>query len=228
MDQVITPSLQICHWNSNIRSPFSVAKFCIVEWFTQYFVSQGFVPAINAMAWYYEQFEQDYKQAVQMWERADLLESPDAALNLAVVHSQGLYPGKAADQVSLNTNCCLWQSNSTAILEHLVINGLSSQQFTAYQYYLKSAERGLIRGAVHLADIWTTGIPGRVNRRPEDAVLLATSLHIYFPLYVWFSSCLDWHVSLIDYRWVKWAAEHNGYLGSILRKALNSYLKSDM
>lgn len=42
-----------------------------------------------------------------MWEQADLLESPDAALNLAVVHSQGLYPGKAADQVSLSTKCCL-------------------------------------------------------------------------------------------------------------------------
>ncbi|XP_041796910.1 protein sel-1 homolog 3 isoform X2 [Chelmon rostratus] len=132
-------------------------------------MDQGFVPAINALAWYYEQFEQDYKQAVQLWERADLLECPDAALNLGVVHSQGLYPGKAADQ------------------------------FMAYQYYLRSAERGHVRGAVHLADIWTTGIPGRVNRRPSDAVL-----------------------------WVKWAAEHNGYLGSILRKALDSYLKSDM
>lgn len=169
-----------------------------------------------------------------MWEQADLLQSPDAALNLAVVHSQGLYPGKAADQVSLrqnviqNTKCCLWQSISTAILEHLVVNGLSSRQFTAYQYYLKSAERGQIRGAVHLADIWTTGIPGRVNRRPEDAVLLATSLYISFTSYIWFSfmSWLTCH--FIDYRWVKWTAEHNGYLGSILRKALNSYLKSDM
>ncbi|KAM8767898.1 LOW QUALITY PROTEIN: protein sel-1 homolog 3 [Acanthopagrus schlegelii] len=132
-------------------------------------MDQGFVPAISALAWYYEQFEQDYNTAVQLWEQADLLKCPEAALNLGVVHSLGLYPGKAADQ------------------------------FMAYQYYLKSAERGHIRGAVQLADIWTTGIPGRVNRRPSDAVL-----------------------------WVKWAAEHNGYLGSILRKALDSYLKSDM
>ncbi|XP_076591823.1 protein sel-1 homolog 3 [Chaetodon auriga] len=132
-------------------------------------MEKGFVPAITALAWYYEQYEQDYKQAVQLWEQADLLKCPEAALNLGVVYSQGLYPGQAADQ------------------------------FMAYQYYLKSAERGHIRGAVHLADIWTTGIPGRVNRRPSDAVL-----------------------------WVKWAAEHNGYLGSILRKALDSYLKSDM
>lgn len=60
---------------------------------------QGFVPAINALAWYYEQFKQDYRRAVELWERADLLLCPDAALNLGIVHSQGLYPGKAADQV---------------------------------------------------------------------------------------------------------------------------------
>ncbi|XP_078101734.1 protein sel-1 homolog 3 isoform X1 [Sander vitreus] len=132
-------------------------------------MDKDFVPAINALAWYYEHFEQDYEQAVQLWEKADLLECPEAAFNLGVMYSQGLYPGKAADQ------------------------------FMAYQYYLKSAERGHIRGAIHLASIWTTGIPGRVNRHPSDAVL-----------------------------WVKWAAEHNGYLGSILRKALDSYLKSDM
>ncbi|XP_056229263.1 protein sel-1 homolog 3 [Seriola aureovittata] len=137
--------------------------------FLQKAMDQGFVPAISALAWYYEQFEQDYKQAVQLWEKADLLESPDAALNLGVIYSQGLYPGKAADE------------------------------YMAYKYYLRSAERGNIRGALHLADSWTTGIPGRVNRRPSDAVL-----------------------------WVKWAAEHNGYLGSVLRKALDSYLKSDM
>ncbi|XP_071353270.1 protein sel-1 homolog 3 [Trachinotus anak] len=132
-------------------------------------MDQGFVPAINALAWYYEQFEQDYEQAVKLWEQADLLESPDAALNLGVIYSQGLYPGKAADQ------------------------------YMAYKYYLKSAERGSIRGALQLADFWTTGLPGHVNRRPSDAVL-----------------------------WVKWAAEHNGYLGSVLRKALDSYLKNDM
>ncbi|XP_070685648.1 protein sel-1 homolog 3 [Pempheris klunzingeri] len=132
-------------------------------------MDQGFVPAINALAWYYEQLERDYKQAVQLWEKADLLKCPEAAFNLGVMYSQGLYPGRAADQ------------------------------FMAYQYYLKSAERGHIMGAIHLADIWTTGLPGQVNRRPSDAVL-----------------------------WVKWAAEHNGHLGSILRKALDSYLKSDM
>uniref|UniRef100_UPI0037E75EAE protein sel-1 homolog 3 n=1 Tax=Semicossyphus pulcher TaxID=241346 RepID=UPI0037E75EAE len=132
-------------------------------------MDKDFVPAINALAWYYEQHERDYVKAVQLWEQADLLGSPDAALNLGVMHSQGLYPGKAPDQ------------------------------FLAYQYYLRSAERGHIRGGILLAEIWTTGLPGHVNRRPSDAVL-----------------------------WVKWAAEHNGYLGSILRKAMDSYLKSDM
>ncbi|XP_030008211.1 protein sel-1 homolog 3 isoform X2 [Sphaeramia orbicularis] len=132
-------------------------------------MDQGFAPAISALAWYYEQFEQNYEKAVELWEQADLLENPEAALNLGVMYSQGLYPGKAADQ------------------------------YLAYQYYLKSARRGHIRGAVLVADIWIIGIPGRVNRRPLDAML-----------------------------WVKWAAEHNGYLGSILRKGLESYLKSDM
>nr|XP_040048705.1 protein sel-1 homolog 3 [Gasterosteus aculeatus aculeatus] len=132
-------------------------------------MDQDFVPAINALAWYYEQFEHDYMRAVQLWQQADLLQSPDAAFNLGVVYSQGLYPGKVADQ-------CM-----------------------AYRYYLKSAERGHIRGAIHLASIWTTGLPGCVHRRPSDALL-----------------------------WVKWAAEHNGYLGSVLRKALDLYLKGDM
>uniref|UniRef100_A0A3Q1IED6 Uncharacterized protein n=1 Tax=Anabas testudineus TaxID=64144 RepID=A0A3Q1IED6_ANATE len=113
-------------------------------------MEKGFVPAINALAWYYEQFERDYKKAVELWEQADVLESPDAALNLAVMYSQGLYPGKAADQVS-------------STLKHLL---LYLQTFT---------------------------------ERPLDAVL-----------------------------WVKWAAEQNGYLGTILRKALDSYLRRDM
>ncbi|MEQ2303872.1 hypothetical protein AMECASPLE_021236 [Ameca splendens] len=132
-------------------------------------MEQGFVPAINALAWYYEQFEKDYQQAVQLWEKADFLGSPDAPLNLGVLHSQGLYPGKPANQ------------------------------YVAYKYYLKSAERGHMRGAAFLADIWATGIPDYVERRPSDAVL-----------------------------WVKWTAEQNGYLGIILRKALDSYLKSDL
>ncbi|XP_056138761.1 protein sel-1 homolog 3 [Lampris incognitus] len=132
-------------------------------------MEQGFSPAINALGWYYEQFEKDYERAVQLWEQADLHGSPDAAMNLGVMYSQGLYPGKAADQSM------------------------------AYKYYLKSAQRGHVSGAVHLADLWTTGIPGHVERRPSDAVL-----------------------------WAKWAAEHNGYLGKVLRRALDSYLESDM
>ncbi|XP_027900742.1 protein sel-1 homolog 3 isoform X2 [Xiphophorus couchianus] len=131
-------------------------------------MEQGFVPAVNALAWYYEQFEKDYQQAVALWEEADLLGSPDAPLNLGVLYSQGLYPGKPADQ------------------------------HVAYKYYLKSAERGHSRAAVFLADVWATGIPGYVERRPSDAV-----------------------------SWVKWTAEQNGYLGTVLRKALDSYLKSD-
>lgn len=63
-------------------------------------ILQGFAPAFNALAWYYEQYEQNYEQAVQLWEEADLLESPDAALNLGVIYSQGLYPGKPANQVN--------------------------------------------------------------------------------------------------------------------------------
>ncbi|XP_061576398.1 protein sel-1 homolog 3 [Cololabis saira] len=132
-------------------------------------MEQGFVPAFSALAWYYEQFKQDYEQAVQLWEKADLLESADAAFNLGVMYSQGLYPGKPANQ------------------------------YMAYKYYLKSANRGHIKGAIHLAETWTTGLPGYVKRHPSDAVL-----------------------------WVKWAAEQNGYLGSILQTALDSYLKSNM
>ncbi|KAG7479951.1 sel-1-like 3-like [Solea senegalensis] len=132
-------------------------------------MEQGFVPAFNALAWYYETFEQDYEKAVQLWEQADLLQSPDAALNLGVMYLQGLYPGRAANK------------------------------FMAYKYYLKAAERGHIRGAFLLAEMWSTGLPGFVDRRPADAVL-----------------------------WVKWASEHNGHLGSVLRKALDSYLIGDV
>uniref|UniRef100_A0A3B5L5T4 Uncharacterized protein n=1 Tax=Xiphophorus couchianus TaxID=32473 RepID=A0A3B5L5T4_9TELE len=102
-------------------------------------MEQGFVPAVNALAWYYEQFEKDYQQAVALWEEADLLGSPDAPLNLGVLYSQGLYPGKPADQV----------------------------------------------------------------RKHAKAHIPCTLV------------------------WVKWTAEQNGYLGTVLRKALDSYLKSD-
>ncbi|KAJ3590927.1 hypothetical protein NHX12_008875 [Muraenolepis orangiensis] len=128
---------------------------------------QGHVPATSALAWYYEQFERDYKRAVELWEEADLLGSPDAAMNLGVMHSQGKYPGKPVDQ------------------------------FMAYKCYLKSAQRGHVTGAVLLSGMLTRGIPGRLPRRPADAAL-----------------------------WSKWASEHNGYLGSVLRKALNSHLNN--
>lgn len=100
-----------------------------------------------------------------------------------------------------------------------------SWQFMAYNYYLKAAQRGNIRGATILADIWTISIPGYLLRRPEDAVLWAA---IPFDS---FSSqrpqCPSNFVSFIC-RWVKWAGEHNGYLGSILRTALDSFLSHDM
>lgn len=50
----------------------------------------------------------------------------------------------------------------------------------AYNYYLKAAQRGHIRGAIQVADIWNTGISGLVNRRPSDAVLLVTHPLMYF------------------------------------------------
>uniref|UniRef100_W5KXC4 Si:dkey-24p1.6 n=1 Tax=Astyanax mexicanus TaxID=7994 RepID=W5KXC4_ASTMX len=58
---------------------------------------QGFTPAITALGWYYEQYERNYKRAAELWEQADHLGNPDAAMNLGVLHSQGLYPGQAAD-----------------------------------------------------------------------------------------------------------------------------------
>lgn len=73
------------------------------------FLSKGFVPAITALAWYYEQYEHDYRKAVQLWEKADLLGCPDAALNLGVIHSLGLFPGKPASQVS-STVKLIWTS----------------------------------------------------------------------------------------------------------------------
>ncbi|MGH0164514.1 UNVERIFIED_CONTAM: hypothetical protein FKN15_047339 [Acipenser sinensis] len=102
---------------------------------------QDFVPAINALGWYYEHFEQDYERAVQFWERADEMGNPEAPFNLGVMYSLGLYPGKRADQ------------------------------FMAYKYYLKSARRAHTDGAIRLADVWIRGIPGLVPRLPLDAVL---------------------------------------------------------
>lgn len=50
---------------------------------------------------------------MQLWEQADLLKSPDAALNLGVMYSQGRYPGQAADQVSSSIN---------AFCDHLLVH----------------------------------------------------------------------------------------------------------
>ncbi|XDV31896.1 hypothetical protein PO909_002826 [Leuciscus waleckii] len=131
-------------------------------------IEQGSVPALTALGWYFEQYEKDYEKAVHLWEQADAKGHPDAAMNLGVFYSQGLYPGEPADQ------------------------------FKAYKYFLKSAQRGLLSGGIELADIWIHGIPGQVVRRPSDAIL-----------------------------WVKWASEHNGYMGTVLRNGLNAYFKGD-
>ncbi|XP_076850945.1 protein sel-1 homolog 3 [Brachyhypopomus gauderio] len=106
-------------------------------------MDQGFAPAITALGWYYEQYERDYQRAAELWEQADLLENPDAAMNLGVLHLQGLYPGQPADKVK------------------------------AYTYFLKSAQRGHMNGGIELAEMWSRGIPGLVARRPVDAVLWA-------------------------------------------------------
>ncbi|XP_033833363.2 protein sel-1 homolog 3 [Periophthalmus magnuspinnatus] len=132
-------------------------------------MDRGSVPALSALGWYYERYEKNYVKAVELWERADLLESPDAAMNLGAMYLQGNYPNKPPNE------------------------------FLAYQYFLKSANRGHIKAANQVAEIWTTGLPGYVDRKPLDAVRLS-----------------------------KWAAEHNGYLGSVLRRGLDSYLKNDM
>ncbi|KAJ8280153.1 hypothetical protein GJAV_G00051150 [Gymnothorax javanicus] len=129
---------------------------------------EDFLPAITALGWYFEQFEGDYEQAVELWERADSMGCGEAAVNLGTLHSQGLYPGKPASQ------------------------------YTAYTYYLKSADRGHIVGAIRLAEAWSRGIPGLVDRQPMDAVL-----------------------------WAKWASEQNGHLGAVLRKALDAYFRRD-
>ncbi|XP_072317854.1 protein sel-1 homolog 3 [Eucyclogobius newberryi] len=130
-------------------------------------MDKGSIPAMNALAWYYEQYEKNYQAAVELWERADLQGSPDAAMNLGVMYLQGNYPNKPPSQ------------------------------FLAHKYFLKSADRGEIKAANQVAEFWTTGI--YVDRRPLEAVRLS-----------------------------KWAAEHNGFLGSVLRRGLHSYLQNDM
>ncbi|KAK7883333.1 hypothetical protein WMY93_029507 [Mugilogobius chulae] len=132
-------------------------------------MDKGSVPAMNALGWYYEHYEKNYQEAVKLWERADRLDSPDAAMNLGVMYLQGHYPNNPPSQ------------------------------FLAYEYFLKSSNRGHIKAANQVAEFWTTGISEYVDRRPLDAVRLT-----------------------------KWAAEHNGYLGSVLRRGLDSYLKNNM
>ncbi|XP_053561636.1 protein sel-1 homolog 3 [Bombina bombina] len=101
----------------------------------------NFVPAINSLGWYYEQYEKDYKKAIEFWEKADRLGNPEAPFNLGIMHYYGLYPGK--------------QKNLTA----------------AYLHYARSANRGHIDAAVYMSDFWIQGIPGFVDRQPRDAVI---------------------------------------------------------
>ncbi|XP_073404518.1 protein sel-1 homolog 3-like isoform X1 [Dendrobates tinctorius] len=100
-----------------------------------------FVPALNSLGWYYEQFEKDYEKAVEFWERADKLGNPEAPFNLGILNYYGLIPGKP-------------QNHSAA-----------------YYYYLCSALRGHIDAAVHLSTFWTEGLPEVVDRLPYDAVM---------------------------------------------------------
>uniref|UniRef100_A0A671SEI1 Protein sel-1 homolog 3-like n=1 Tax=Sinocyclocheilus anshuiensis TaxID=1608454 RepID=A0A671SEI1_9TELE len=185
--QGVSPDIQtaVKHYErgaTTLRDPVSMYDYAIVlltgqgvtkdvqraVTFLKKAIEQGSVPAITALGWYYEQYEKDYEKAVHLWEEADAKGHPDAAMNLGVFYSQGLYLGQPADQ------------------------------FKAYKYYLKSAQRGHLNGGIELADIWIHGIPGQVARRPADAVL-----------------------------WGKWASEQNGYLGTVLRNGLNAYFRGD-
>lgn len=93
----------------------------IIELLTEiavpYFL-QGFTPAITALGWYYEQFEKNYERAAELWEQADLLENPEAAMNLGVLYLQGLYPGQPADKVCAEADISIYRygQNTQALL----------------------------------------------------------------------------------------------------------------
>ncbi|KAM4796246.1 LOW QUALITY PROTEIN: protein sel-1 homolog 3-like [Rhinophrynus dorsalis] len=97
--------------------------------------------------------------------KADRLGNQEAPFNLGILHYYGLYPG------------------------------MDKNLSTAYFYYLKSAIRGHIDAAVHVSAFWIQGLPGVVDRQPQNALV-----------------------------WTKWAAEQSGYLGAVLRKGLDAYL----
>ncbi|XP_062873403.1 protein sel-1 homolog 3 [Trichomycterus rosablanca] len=193
--QGVTPDIQtaVRHYErgaTRLQDPVSMYDYAIVLLrghgvpqdvpravsFLKKAMDQGFAPAITALGWYYEQFEKNYERAVELWEQADLLGNPDAAMNLGVFYLQGLYPGEPADKVK------------------------------AYKYFLKSAQRGHINGGIELADIWSRGIPGFVARHPSDAVLwvkwaseqngyLGTALRKGLNAYL----KGDWFMALINY-----------------------------
>ena len=75
-----------------------VAVYTVKSFFFASLV-QNFVRAITALGWYFEQYEGDYKRAVELWEWADSLGCGEAAVNLGILLSQGLYPGEPANKV---------------------------------------------------------------------------------------------------------------------------------
>lgn len=46
----------------------------------------------------------------------------------------------------------------------------------AYHYYLRSAQRGHVDGAIAVAEMWNRGLPNQMRRLPEQAVLYV--LHV--------------------------------------------------
>ncbi|XP_054830490.1 protein sel-1 homolog 3-like [Eublepharis macularius] len=59
---------------------------------------QGFLPALTALGWYYQVFENDYRRAVEFWEKADEMGDPVAPSNLGAFYVYGQYPGKDRDE----------------------------------------------------------------------------------------------------------------------------------
>ncbi|XP_054830613.1 protein sel-1 homolog 3-like [Eublepharis macularius] len=59
---------------------------------------QGFLPALTALGWYYQVFENDYRRAVEFWEKADEMGDPVAPSNLGAFYAYGQYPGKGRDE----------------------------------------------------------------------------------------------------------------------------------
>uniref|UniRef100_UPI00358FA452 protein sel-1 homolog 3 isoform X2 n=1 Tax=Myxine glutinosa TaxID=7769 RepID=UPI00358FA452 len=104
-------------------------------------VTKGSPEAENALGWYEFEMQGQAKRAVQHWDQADAMGSPDGAYNLGSLHESGAHPDSTRPNMKL-----------------------------ALELFLRAAQRGQLNGGARCAEFFMLGLDTSQPRNPDLAI----------------------------------------------------------